>query len=99
MPAALSFKPCQRSAATASMVMAVRYTLLPETSASMRPLTIDALLDRAAADELVHQHVLRLPEAERAVGRLVFDRRIPPAIEVHDMRGRRQVEASAARLE
>src|ERR1700681_3296862 len=43
---------------------------------------VDPLLDRPAADELVHEYVLRLADAKRAVARLILDARIPPAIEM-----------------
>ena len=60
---------------------------------------VDLLLHGAAADELVHQHVLGLADAEGAVGGLVLHRRIPPAIEMDDMRGGGEVEPGAAGLE
>ena len=60
---------------------------------------VDAFLDRAAADELVDQDVALLADAEGPVGRLVLDRRVPPAVEMDDVRGGGQVQAGAARLE
>src|SRR5208283_1023508 len=54
---------------------------------------IDSLFYSATAHEFVHEDVALLPDAEGAVGRLVLDRRIPPAVEMHDMRGGGQVEA------
>src|SRR5687767_5032953 len=57
---------------------------------------VDPLLEGARADEAVHVDVLALAEAVRAVGRLLLDRRVPPAIEVEDVVRRRQVEAAAA---
>ncbi len=60
---------------------------------------VDAFLDRTAADEFVHQDVALLTDAKGAVGRLVLHRRIPPAVEVDDVRGRRQIQAGAAGLE
>src|SRR5207245_4246770 len=60
---------------------------------------IDPFLDRAAADELVDQYVSGLPEAEGAGGRLVLARRVPPAIEVDDVRGGGEIETGAPRLE
>ena len=60
---------------------------------------VDPFLQRAAADELVDLHVPRLADAEGAVGRLVLDRRVPPAVEVEDVRGAGEVEARAARLQ
>ena len=62
-------------------------------------MAVDALLDRPAADELVHQNVLLLPDAIGAVGGLVLDGRIPPAVEVDDVRRRGEVQAGAAGLE
>jgi len=52
---------------------------------------VDFSLDRSPAHELMHEHVALLPNSVGAVGRLVFDRRVPPAIEMHDMRGAGQV--------
>ena len=54
---------------------------------------VDALLERAGADELVHLHVARLADAEGAVGGLVLDGRVPPAVEVEDVVRAGQVEA------
>ena len=42
---------------------------------------------------------LRLADAERAIGGLVLDRRVPPAIEVDDVRRGGEVEPGAAGLE
>jgi hypothetical protein len=53
---------------------------------------VDLFFDGAAADELVHQHVLGLPDAEGAVGGLVLHRRVPPAVEVHHVRRGGQVQ-------
>ena len=58
----------------------------------------DLLFHRSAADELVDEHRHRLADAERAIGRLVLDRRIP-IIEVNDMRRSREIQAGAAGLE
>ena len=60
---------------------------------------VDLLLDGAAADELVDQHVALLPDAKGPVGGLVFDGRVPPAVEMDHVRGGGQVQARAARLE
>ena len=60
---------------------------------------VDLLLYGSAAHEFVHQHVLRLADAKGAVGGLVLHRRIPPAVEMHDMRGGGQIEARAAGFE
>ena len=47
---------------------------------------VDPLLDGPPADELVYQHVRLLADPERAVGRLVLDGGVPPAVEVDDLR-------------
>jgi hypothetical protein len=47
----------------------------------------------------VHQDVAGLANAERAVGRLVLDGRVPPTIEMHDVGSGGEVEASATSLE
>ncbi len=60
---------------------------------------VDAFLDGTAADELMDQHVAFLTDAKRPVGRLVLDRRIPPAIEVDHVRCGSQVQAGPAGLE
>ena len=62
-------------------------------SASMRSSTVPRQTNLWTSD------VLLLADAEGAVGRLVLDRRVPPAIEVDDVRRRGQVEARAAGLE
>src|ERR1041384_1362251 len=60
---------------------------------------INFIFYSTAADELVHQNIFYLADAEGAVRGLVLHRRVPPAVEVHDMRGGGQVEARAAGLE
>src|SRR5262249_39303339 len=50
----------------------------------------------ATAPELVHEHTLVLSDSESAVGGLVLHSGIPPPVEMDDMRGRGEVEASAA---
>ena len=57
---------------------------------------VDAVFDGAGDDELVHEHVLPLTDAEGAVGGLAFDRGIPPAIEVDDVIRGGERESSAA---
>ena len=57
------------------------------------------LLERARADELVHLDVAGLADAKGAVGGLVLDRRVPPAVEVEDVVGGGKVQSRAARLE
>jgi hypothetical protein len=59
---------------------------------------VDSFLDCATADEFVHQHIAFLPDPKGTVGRLVLDGRIPPAVEVNDVRRGSQVEAGAAGL-
>ena len=58
---------------------------------------VDPLLDGARADHPVHLHHPRLADPVRAVGCLILDRRVPPAVEVEDVAGVGQVEAQAAR--
>ncbi len=60
---------------------------------------VDFLLDRAAGDEFVDQDVALLADAEGAVGGLVFDGGVPPAVEVDDVRGGGEVEPGAAGLD
>ena len=60
---------------------------------------VDLLLDRPPADKLVHQHVAPLANAESAVGGLVLDGRVPPAVEMDHVRGGGQVQANAAGLQ
>src|SRR5438093_2077145 len=60
---------------------------------------IDLFFNRPAADELVHEHVPGLADAERTVGGLILDGWIPPAIEMHDMRSGSEVESGAAGLQ
>src|SRR5580700_3090305 len=50
---------------------------------------VDSFFYGATTDEFMHKNVALLPDAERAVGGLVLDRRVPPAVEMHDMRGGR----------
>ena len=56
----------------------------------------DFFLHRVARDELVAGHDLGLADAMRAVGGLVFHRRIPPRIEMNHRVRARQVQAHAA---
>src|SRR4051794_26044716 len=59
----------------------------------------DLLLDRAARDQPIDRHRLRLADAVRAIGRLILDGGVPPGIEMDDVVGGRQVDAGAAGLE
>jgi len=54
-------------------------------------IVIDPFFDRTTADELAHQDVLRLADAKRAIGRLILDRRVPPAVKMEDVIGCGQV--------
>src|SRR4051794_18984129 len=56
---------------------------------------VDLVLHGATADELVHQHILDLSDAERAVGRLLFNSRVPPPVEMDHMGCRCEVEPRA----
>src|SRR5687767_2903853 len=47
----------------------------------------------------MHENVVPLADAEGAVGGLVFDGGVPPAVEVDDVCGGGEVEPSAAGLE
>ena len=60
---------------------------------------VDAFFHRAAADELVDQHIPFLANAKRSIRGLVLDRGIPPAIEVHHVRSGGQVQPAAPGLE
>ena len=59
----------------------------------------DPLLDGALGDEPVHLHRPGLADPVGAVGGLVLDGGVPPAVEVDDVVGAGQVEAGAAGLE
>src|SRR5208282_922702 len=54
---------------------------------------------RRIAADAVHEHVALLANAIGAIGSLVLDRRIPPAIEMHHMRSAREIEPGAAGLD
>src|ERR1019366_3920724 len=60
---------------------------------------VDPFFDGAAADKLVYQDVAFLADAEGAIGRLVLDSGVPPAIEMNDVASRREVESAAAGFE
>ena len=47
----------------------------------------------------VHEHVLILPDSERAVSSLVFHSRIPPPVEMDHVRGGGEVKPGAAGFE
>src|SRR5450755_3663295 len=48
---------------------------------------VDALLQRADADELAHLHVASLANPECPVGGLILDRRIPPSVDMDNVVG------------
>src|SRR5687767_14174753 len=58
---------------------------------------VDLLLEGAARDQLEDLHAAGLAPAMDAVGRLVFPRRVPPAVVVDDDARRGEVDAHAAR--
>ena len=47
----------------------------------------------------MYLHISLLPDAEGPVGSLVLDRRVPPAVKVENIVGRRQINACPAGLE
>ena len=59
----------------------------------------DALLDCILGHNLVHVHILRLPDAMGTVGRLVLRGCVPPRVGVHHHAGTRQVQSRIAGLE
>ena len=59
----------------------------------------DAVLDRALGDQPVDLHGPGLADAVRAVGGLVLDGRVPPAVVVDDVVGAGEVQAGAGRLQ
>src|SRR5680860_352791 len=59
----------------------------------------DPVLDGALGDEPVDLDCPHLADPVGAVGGLVLDSGVPPAVEVDDVVGTREVEAGAARLE
>ena len=60
---------------------------------------VDAVFEGAAADEFVHHDAAGLADAEGAIGGLVLDGGVPPAVVVEDVRGAGEVEAEAAGFE
>jgi hypothetical protein len=57
---------------------------------------ISGIVHVSMADQFMDEDVLLLTDAEGAIGRLVFDRRIPPAVEMHDV-GRRRLGGNRRR--
>ena len=74
-----------------------------EYGVRQRPLAVeqcrDPLLDRAPGDHPVHLDRLGLADPVGAVGGLLLDGRVPPAVDVDHVVGAGEVEAGAARLE
>ena len=60
---------------------------------------IDPLFERPHGDELVHLDILGLSHPISAVGRLILDRGVPPAVEVEHMVRRGQIQTYAAGLD
>src|ERR1700678_1270255 len=60
---------------------------------------VDLVLHGAAADEFVDKHIPSLPDSESPVSGLVFHSRVPPPVEMDDMRGSGEIEPGAACLE
>src|SRR5262249_49113225 len=60
---------------------------------------LDFFLNGALADKLVHKHVPGLADPKGAFGGLVLNRRVPPPVEMDDMRGRGEIEPGTTRLE
>src|SRR6202142_3021144 len=59
----------------------------------------DLLLDRTLGYQPIRRHHSGLPDAVRAIGRLILDRWIPPRIEMDHGVGRRQIQAASTRFE
>jgi len=57
---------------------------------------VNPLFQGPAAGEFMDRDVSFLANAERAVGRLIFDCRVPPTVKMNDMGSRREVETGAA---
>ena len=60
---------------------------------------VDHLLQGADGDKFVHLHLLGLADAESAVSGLVFYSGVPPAVEMENVVGAGQVQASATCFE
>lgn len=82
--ARLSSAPPSRTSVTSSFLDSMSWSIL------------SSILHGPTANKLVHEHAFLLADAESAVGGLVLHRRIPPAIEMHDVRGSSEIESSAA---
>src|SRR5215218_5533571 len=60
---------------------------------------VDALLDGACCHDLVDLHGAPLADAVGTVGGLILHRRVPPTVEVDDVRRRSEVETGAPCLQ
>jgi hypothetical protein len=60
---------------------------------------VDLFLDRAPTDEFMNENISFLADAKGSVGCLVFDGRVPPAIEVNHLRGGREIQPRASGFE
>ena len=56
----------------------------------------DFFLDRVLRDQAVHGDGASLADAMSAVGRLIFNGRVPPRVEMNDVVSGRQVQSRAA---
>src|SRR5664279_4468065 len=103
-----SFIAAFRSRATSrnssSSFSSVRFSSPPPSSNSFESCFFDSMSSSIFSSTVprhtnLDQHVLGLTDAEGPVGGLVLDCRIPPAIEVHDVRRSREVQPRPAGLE
>src|SRR5450432_3382747 len=60
---------------------------------------IDLVLYGAPANEFMHKDILGLSDSESSISRLIFDGRVPPPVEMNDMRGSGEIKPCSARLE
>jgi hypothetical protein len=60
---------------------------------------VDLFLERSDANKLVDLNALFLADPKRTIGGLVFDRGVPPPVEVKDVIGGGQVKACTASFE
>ena len=99
-PAAGRARPC---ASSSSSLISVSSASPPPASDAARQSAL-GLDEPSIRSSTVPRHTnlctstfLLLADAERAVGRLVLDRRVPPAVEVHHVRRRGEVEPACRR--
>ncbi len=60
---------------------------------------VDFLLDGSTTDEFMYQDIPFLSNTERSISRLVFNRGVPPAVEVDHLTGGGEVQSGTAGLE